>query len=394
MADIDLSLQSLNEQLQTKADINHTHTFIGSIESALSLNGVTYDKFLRNDLKDQTIQSYYTSTSFGIASSNTKVRLIADNNRSFMTIGCSNLDTSNLTISGENNGDTVVKIIGELLVNDSRVLTLNNKNEITGVDLSSLDNVGCGILVEAEEPTSTINGTIWGEILDADLIASQDSPVGTSQLYTVPVGSIIKTLSLTIPNGYVALNGQILSRNGYAGLWNFAKAKAPLVSEVAWQTAYSTNNVVESYSYGDGSTTFRIPNIVTGDSTIYIIKAYDDLSIKESLNISEIQSNIDSLLSSKSITGIGYIKYNDGTLIQYGSSVQNGSLQNVCSFSISFINTDYSIIGMYEGTDSGIVITNDKTNKLATKCNLFARSIDGKSTTGISVNYLAIGRWE
>ena len=54
MSDIkDLSLQSLYDLIATKADKTHTHAFVGSIESALSLNGITYDKFVRNDLKDR-----------------------------------------------------------------------------------------------------------------------------------------------------------------------------------------------------------------------------------------------------------------------------------------------------------------------------------------------------
>lgn len=53
MSDIkDLSLQSLYDLIATKADKTHTHAFVGSIESALSLNGITYDKFVRNDLKE------------------------------------------------------------------------------------------------------------------------------------------------------------------------------------------------------------------------------------------------------------------------------------------------------------------------------------------------------
>lgn len=38
----ELSLQSLYDLIMTKSDKSHTHTFIGSIESALSLQGVPY----------------------------------------------------------------------------------------------------------------------------------------------------------------------------------------------------------------------------------------------------------------------------------------------------------------------------------------------------------------
>ena len=64
----ELSLQSLYELIQTKADKTHTHTFIGSIESALSLQGVTYDRFMRNDLKDQKLKAKFDIVTWGTES--------------------------------------------------------------------------------------------------------------------------------------------------------------------------------------------------------------------------------------------------------------------------------------------------------------------------------------
>lgn len=72
-----LSLQSLHELLQTKADQNHTHLFSGSIESALMLNGVPAKSFLRNDLANQQIKSYNDGASLAVESVNTSIKLEA-----------------------------------------------------------------------------------------------------------------------------------------------------------------------------------------------------------------------------------------------------------------------------------------------------------------------------
>ena len=112
----ELSLQSLKRMIESKANIEHTHRIAGSIESALSLNGVSYDKFVRNDLKDQKIKSYHDLVTFALESQNTIVSLKAGNNRARLEIDNRNLDTDNLTVSGANNSDVIMKIVGQLCI--------------------------------------------------------------------------------------------------------------------------------------------------------------------------------------------------------------------------------------------------------------------------------------
>ncbi|WGT64805.1 phage tail protein [Variovorax paradoxus] len=70
----------------------------------------------------------------------------------------------------------------------------------------------------------------------------------------MPVGAIVPFSGATAGLGYVIGNGSLLSRTTYAALFAYASA-AGLVSEAAW-----TAGSFGSYSVGDGSTTFRVPD--------------------------------------------------------------------------------------------------------------------------------------
>lgn len=70
------------------------------------------------------------------------------------------------------------------------------------------------------------------------------------------VGEIIFVPRATAPDGTVKANGALLSRTTYAALWAFAQASGNLAaSDAAW-----TGNPGK-FSPGDGSTTFRIPDL-------------------------------------------------------------------------------------------------------------------------------------
>jgi len=70
----------------------------------------------------------------------------------------------------------------------------------------------------------------------------------------VPTGAIVQFPATTAPSGYLIANGQLVSRTTYASLWTFAQASGNLVSDTVWQ-----GGQYGSFSTGDGSTTFRIP---------------------------------------------------------------------------------------------------------------------------------------
>lgn len=74
-------------------------------------------------------------------------------------------------------------------------------------------------------------------------------------------GTIIFIPRATPPAGYIKANGALLDRVTYANLWAEAQASGALVSEASWA------NYRGAYSDGDGSTTFRIPDL-RGRTTI------------------------------------------------------------------------------------------------------------------------------
>lgn len=59
------------------------------------------------------------------------------------------------------------------------------------------------------------------------------------------------------PTGYLAANGTLISRTTYAALWTYAQASGNIVVDGSW----SATTTPGSFSSGDGSTTFRIPDL-------------------------------------------------------------------------------------------------------------------------------------
>lgn len=64
----------------------------------------------------------------------------------------------------------------------------------------------------------------------------------------------------TIPEGGLVFNGNEISRDIYADLYDYVVAQGRVIAEKDWQSMYSSNNGnVPYYSSGDGSSTFRLP---------------------------------------------------------------------------------------------------------------------------------------
>lgn len=71
---------------------------------------------------------------------------------------------------------------------------------------------------------------------------------------SVPTGSIAWFPATTAPSGYLIASGQLVSRSTYASLWSYAQSSGNLAaSDGAWQSG--------QFSPGDGSTTFRLPQL-------------------------------------------------------------------------------------------------------------------------------------
>lgn len=69
------------------------------------------------------------------------------------------------------------------------------------------------------------------------------------------VGVMGLFLGTTPPPGWLKLNGATLSRTTYADLWAYANASNNTVAEASWSSNWG------KFSTGDGSTTFRLPDL-------------------------------------------------------------------------------------------------------------------------------------
>lgn len=81
----------------------------------------------------------------------------------------------------------------------------------------------------------------------------------------MPAGSIIWVPGITPPAGTVKVNGALLNRAAYARLWTFAQVAGNVTTDVNWP------NSPGIFSFGDGSTNFRLP-----DLRGYSLRAWDD----------------------------------------------------------------------------------------------------------------------
>lgn len=82
-------------------------------------------------------------------------------------------------------------------------------------------------------------------------------------------GQLVLTMGGAALGGTLKANGAEISRATYADLWTFAQASGRIVSETDWQNAALRRWT--SFSTGDGSTTFRLPNLL-GE----FMRFYDD----------------------------------------------------------------------------------------------------------------------
>ena len=102
------------------------------------------------------------------------------------------------------------------------------------------------------------NGGYFGTI-----IADAGIPAGTAATGGDKIGQIRFSINPNIEPGYLALNGQEVNREDYPNLWEWVQQQVGfLVEEGEWQSISSAHNGnVGKYSVGNGSTTFRLPNL-------------------------------------------------------------------------------------------------------------------------------------
>lgn len=76
----------------------------------------------------------------------------------------------------------------------------------------------------------------------------------SAEMYKLPIGSIVIATGTTAPAGCIVGDGTLKSRAAFPDLWAYAQASGNIsVDDASWTKG--------QYSPGDGSTTFRVPNL-------------------------------------------------------------------------------------------------------------------------------------
>ena len=71
----------------------------------------------------------------------------------------------------------------------------------------------------------------------------------------LPVGTILIWPGTTAPAGTLILQGQLVNRADWPDLWQFAQNSGNIVNDALWSSRKG------SFSTGNGSTTFRLPDL-------------------------------------------------------------------------------------------------------------------------------------
>jgi phage-related tail fiber protein len=107
-----------------------------------------------------------------------------------------------------------------------------------------------------------------GKLADTSVTTAKlaDTAVTTAKLDFGITGMVAFFLGNAAPLGWLKLNGALLSRTTYDALWAYAQASGNIVTDAAWLAG-----ATGSFSQGDGSTTFRVP-----DARGEFLRGWDD----------------------------------------------------------------------------------------------------------------------
>ena len=121
----------------------------------------------------------------------------------------------------------------------------------------------------------------------------------------------------SIPNGGVPFCGQIVTREMYPDLWNLMNKNGRVKTETEWQAHANANGgTCPYYSTGDGSTTFRMPNVshYLRAGNVGEASTYKDESLPKGINL---LLRFDGISSSS--TGVVNRYGNDGATVSVTS---------------------------------------------------------------------------
>ena len=201
-----------------------TNDIVGNYDTA----GVMADLLQSEQLQSQYYQYAVASGTANALSATVPSNLTAIPDGMYLTIisGYANTGTTSLNLT-----------LGSTILGSKPIVKGNN------VALASGDIPSAGYPLQLN----------WSNSFSAYIMSN---PATGILVTTVPTGSIMWFPATSAPSGYLIAEGQLISRTTYASLWTFAQASGNLVSDTTW-----TGGQYGSFSQGDGSTTFRLPQL-------------------------------------------------------------------------------------------------------------------------------------
>lgn len=155
----------------------------------------------------------------------------------------------------------------------------------------------------------TVDGS--GSGLDADLLDNKDST------FLVPTGTVLWYAGTTPPNGWLLQNGQAISRTTYSNLFSI---------------------IGTTYGSGDGSTTFNLPDLVTGNRFIRASGGSLSVGTKQAQDIQSHNHNISVGLIGHTGGGSNRIGYQNNSYNDGGINTDNSTGTETRPINLSLIH--------------------------------------------------------
>lgn len=111
----------------------------------------------------------------------------------------------------------------------------------------------------AQMASGTVKANLGGSPANATDATLSALATALGPFLNVPTvtGQVAYFPATAAPNGWLVCDGSVISRTTYASLWTFANASGNIVADGSW----SASTTPGSFSSGDGTTTFRIPDL-------------------------------------------------------------------------------------------------------------------------------------
>ena len=137
-------------------------------------------------------------------------------------------------------------------------------NANTGASTLAVNGMAAKAIIMPDGSALTAGAIIAGQMITVIYTGTAFMLVSNTSHGFYPTGQCIFVPATAAPNGFIKMNGALLSRTTYAALYSYALASGNMAAnDGAWEAG--------QFSPGDGATTFRIP-----DGRAEFFRGWDD----------------------------------------------------------------------------------------------------------------------